>query len=229
MRAGFSHFFRFLHKPFLGSGFFFLVGLLCGFFLFTFIRAGSIYEYSDTVDGATLPDADAIVVLAGGRGRISAAGDFWFRYREREESGVIEESPLLYLSGLGPTITFDQLHKLVRAGVVRTMRPSDVVLETESRNTEENALWVVKNARLRGWKRIVLMTSPYHMRRSQWIFQGVLKEAGLSLKVDTLSIDQEPFNVDEWRTSFSGIRMTVFEYLKWLYYTTFWKADVVAK
>ncbi len=220
---------RIFSRPAVGSGFFFLIGLLCGFFLFTFIRAGSIYEYSDTVDGATLPDADAIVVLAGGRGRISAAGDFWFRYREREEAGVMDSSPLLYLSGTGPTVTFDQLHKLVRAGVYKTMRPSDVVLETESRNTEENALWVVKNARLRGWKRIVLMTSPYHMRRSQWIFQSVLKEAGLALKVDALSIDQEPFNVEEWRTSITGIRMTVVEYLKWLYYTTFWKPDEVPK
>jgi len=213
----------------LGSAFFFLIGLLCGFFLFTFIRAGSIYEYSDSIDGAILPDTDAIVVLAGGRGRISAAGDFWFRYREREEEGVIERSPILYLSGLGPTVTFDQLHRQVRAGVYKTMRPSDVVLETESRNTEENALWVVKNARLRGWKRVVLMTSPYHMRRSQWIFQSVLKEAQVSLKVESLSIDQEPFNVDEWRTSFTGVRMTIVEYLKWLYYTTFWKPGEVPK
>lgn len=220
---------RIFERSWIGSTFFFIVGLFCGFLLFTFIRAGTIYEYTDSLDGAKLPDADAIVVLAGGRGRISAAGDFWFRYREREEAGVIEESPILYLSGLGPMVSFDQLSQLVRAGVYKTMRPSDVVLETESRNTEENALWVVKNARLRGWKRIVLMTSPYHMRRSQWIFQAVLKEAGLSLKVESLSIDQEPFNIDEWRTSFIGVRITVVEYLKWLYYTTFWKAEAVPK
>src|SRR5690348_11457137 len=48
-----------------------------------YYSAGEIYEYQDTVDGAHLPNIDAIVCLAGGRGRIAAAGDLWYRYWER--------------------------------------------------------------------------------------------------------------------------------------------------
>lgn len=196
---------------------------MTGVTLFTFLRAGTIYEYTDTLDGAKLPDTDAIVVLAGGKGRISAAGDFWFRYFEKEQSREIEKAPILYLSGLGPQTSWRRLERHIRPGVFKAMRPSDVVLETESRNTEENAIWVAKNARLRGWHRIVLMTSPYHMRRSRWIFEQVLRNAGVPLQVETTTIDQEPFSQEEWRTSFSGVRITILEYVKWLFYTTFWE------
>ena len=209
----------------LTSFFFFVLGLLSGVLLFTFFKAGTIYEYSDTLDGAYLPPSDAIVVLAGGRGRIAAAGDFWFRYFEREDAGEIEAAPFLYISGMGPNSNWATFAHSVRPGVLKAMKPSNVVLEVESRNTEENALWVVKNARLRGWKRIVLMTSPYHMRRSRFIFAKVLEQADLKLEVDSLTIYQETFSSEEWRDSILGIRVTMLEYLKWLYYTTFWKPD----
>ncbi len=191
------------------------------------MKAGVLYEYSDTLDGAHLPPADSIVVLAGGRGRIAAAGDFWFRYFEREESGAPVTSPILYISGMGPNSNWVTFEKSIRPGVLKVMKPSNVVLETESKNTEENALWVVKNARLRGWKRIVLMTSPYHMRRSKFMFAKVLEAADLKLELDTLTIYQEAFSAEEWRDSFNGVRVTIFEYLKWLYYTTFWQPGEV--
>ena len=211
----------------LTSLLFFVLGLVSGVLLFTFIKAGTIYEYADTLDGAFLPPADAIVVLAGGRGRIAAAGDFWFRYFEREEAGEIEAAPFLYISGMGPNSNWATFAHSVRPGVLKAMKPSNVVLETESRNTEENALWIVKNARLRGWKRIVLMTSPYHMRRSRFIFGKVLEQSDAKLEVDSLTIYQETFSLEEWRESLNGIRVTMYEYLKWLYYTTFWKPDEV--
>jgi uncharacterized SAM-binding protein YcdF (DUF218 family) len=207
---------------YLTSFSFFILGLLSGVLLFTFFKAGALYEYSDTLDGAYLPQADAIVVLAGGRGRIAAAGDFWFRYFEREEAGEVEKSPFLYISGMGPNSNWSTLERSIRPGVLKAMKPANVVLETESKNTEENALWVVKNAKLRGWKRIVLMTSPYHMRRSQFIFEKVLAFTDTKLEVDSLTIYQEAFSSEEWRDSLNGIHVTMLEYAKWLYYTTFW-------
>jgi uncharacterized SAM-binding protein YcdF (DUF218 family) len=206
---------------------FFVLGLLSGILLFTFIKAGTLYEYEDTLDGAKLPSTDAVVVLAGGRGRIAAAGDFWFRYYEREESGEIEAAPFLYISGMGPNSNWTTFEKSIRPGILKAMKPSTVVLETESRNTEENAIWVVKNARLRGWKRIVLMTSPYHMRRSRYIFVKVLAQTELKLEMESLTIYQEAFSAEEWRESLNGIRVTIMEYLKWLYYTTFWEPALV--
>ena len=73
-------------------------------------RARSIYDYQDTVDGVHLPQVDALVCLAGGRGRISAAADLWYRYRERRQG----KQPVLYLSGLGHKSTWSSLSQSVR-------------------------------------------------------------------------------------------------------------------
>lgn len=216
---------KFLKKYQFGVGItFFTFGVLVGALLIVCLQAGKLYDYKDTVDGAKVPEVDAIVCLAGGRGRIAAASDFWFRYYELEEQRKIEKTPLLYISGMGSSSNWNTFSKLVRAGVLASMRPSDVTLETESLNTEENAIWVAKNAQLRGWKKIVLMTSPYHMKRATHIFQKVLKKYNLPLPIETLSVYTEPFDPEDWYESFLGIRVTLWEYLKLIYYTTIWRA-----
>src|ERR1017187_6074086 len=83
-------------------------GISFGIALF-FRFAGDIYDYQDTVDGVHLPHVDAIVCLAGGRGRIAAAGDIWYRYWELAHSPLVgigknpvpDQTPILYLSGMG--------------------------------------------------------------------------------------------------------------------------------
>src|SRR5271155_5726225 len=79
-----------------------LAGMAIGVLGLAFFLANEIYEYQDTVDGVHLPEVDAIVCLAGGRGRIAAAGDIWYRYHEaNQKKGV----PILYISGMGPRST----------------------------------------------------------------------------------------------------------------------------
>src|SRR3954468_23943056 len=70
---------------FLGS---MLLGMALGVLTLAFVLAGDIYEYQDTVDGVHLPEVDAIVCLAGGRGRIMAAGDIWYRYWELSQTPI---------------------------------------------------------------------------------------------------------------------------------------------
>src|SRR5262245_11620477 len=109
----FRHFLRFQRA--LGQFLALALGLFLGLIVLPFILAGEIYDYQDSVDGVRLPDADAIVCLAGGRGRISAAGDLWYRYMETAQAPrVVRASsisqpqlpetrvPALYISGAGP-------------------------------------------------------------------------------------------------------------------------------
>ena len=195
-----------------------LSGMAIGAFLLAYISAGEIYDYQDTVDGTHLPKVDAIVCLAGGRGRIAAAGDLWYRYWESAGPAKVEP-PILYISGMGKKSDWKVLTKQVRRGVLEVLQQKDVVLETESSNTEENALWLVKYAQEKGWTRILLVTSRYHMRRAKLIFdQTVDPQLTPQLTIETLSVYQEPFEPDEWRVAFHGIKVTIGEYLKWLYY-----------
>jgi uncharacterized SAM-binding protein YcdF (DUF218 family) len=203
---------------------FLLLGLVVGASILPLILAGEIYDYQDTVDGVHLPEVDAIVVLAGGRGRISAAGDLWYRYWERDQRAVPPLTPpILYISGMGQGSTWHVLGKQLRTGVRDVLHPENVIMETESQNTEANAYWLLPYARRYGWKRILLITSRYHMRRAFLIFDRTLKNDGLSVQIDTLTAFQEPFEPGEWRGSLHGIHVTVQEYLKWVYYKYFWR------
>ena len=195
-----------------------------------FYFAGAIYEYSDTVDGVNLPEVEAIVCLAGGRGRISAAADLWYRYWEmthapRVGTLVRLKVPILYLSGMGERASWATLTKLVRPGVLAALKPDHVVIETESANTVENAKWVSRYGREHGWTRVLLVTSRYHMRRARMIFERVMSLSSdgvpavrAPIGIETLSVYQEPFEPGEWREDYQGIRVTMTEYAKWLYY-----------
>ncbi|HLE01797.1 MAG TPA: YdcF family protein [Bdellovibrionota bacterium] len=197
-----------------------LVGMILGVLTLAFFMAGDLYEYQDTVDGVHLPSVDAIVCLAGGRGRIAAAGDIWYRYRESRN-----HLPELYLSGLGPQSTWNLLGRQFRSGVRDVIRPENVIIEKESFNTVANARWLARYAVEHNWSRILLMTSPYHMKRARYIFERVASGMGKRLAIETLSVYQEPFEPGEWRTNLHGIKVTVIEYVKWVYYRYFWKPE----
>jgi uncharacterized SAM-binding protein YcdF (DUF218 family) len=208
-----------------------LLGMTLGALALAYLMAGEIYEYQDTVDGVHLPEVDAIVCLAGGRGRISAAGDIWYRYWELAHSPIVgagkspvpDQVPILYISGMGRQSTWRALTRQLRRGVLDVIKPENVILETESINTDANARVLARYASQRGWERILLMTSPYHMKRSRYMFDGILKGVGVPLDIETLSVFQEPFEPGEWRGSLHGIRVTVTEFLKFVYYKSFWK------
>ncbi len=197
--------------------------MILGVLTLAFVLAGDIYEYQDTVDGVHLPPVDAIIVLAGGRGRIQAAGDVWYRYWETTREGKAKHPPLLYISGMGPQSNWQTLARQLRRGVLETLKPEDVILEKESQNTEANALWVARHAQQKGWSKVLIITSSYHMKRSRFMFEKILKgQVGRTIGVETLSVFADPFEPGEWRTGFHGIRVTLLEYFKWIYYKTFW-------
>jgi uncharacterized SAM-binding protein YcdF (DUF218 family) len=208
-----------------------ILGMTLGALALAYVMAGEIYEYQDSVDGVHLPEVDAIVCLAGGRGRIAAAGDIWYRYWELERSPVTGSGrnpipglpPTLYISGMGPRSDWRALARQLRRGVLDVIRPPNVLLETESINTDANARYLVRYAKQRGWHKILLMTSPYHMKRARFMFDAIMKDAGIPMEIETLSVFQEPFEPGEWRGSFHGVRVTVTEFLKWVYYKSFWK------
>jgi hypothetical protein len=190
--------------------------LLLGF-AWVWVEADSIYQYSDSVDGVNLPEVDAIACLAGGRGRIAACADLWLRYAEKENP------PVLYFSGMGNRANWKTVQSLVRPGVLKFLRPDQVVIETESTNTVENALWFSRYAHERGWDRVLLMTSRYHMKRATALFEHYLKgtDEQNPIRLETLSIYQEPFEPGEWRDDAQGVRVTITEYFKYVYYKKF--------
>ena len=110
--------------------------------------------------------ADAIVVFGGGVGESGRAGG---GYQER-----VTQAIELHRGGYAPNIVFS-------SGFVFTMREAEVMkalavangvtaesilLEEAAANTRENVLFTKRILDEHGWKRVLLVSSPYHMRRA---------------------------------------------------------------
>lgn len=134
-----------------------------------------------TVAMASLPQADAIVVLGGGKvrpdqpmsSRLGAAAHAWLTGRART---------VVLSGGGGRNGKRHGRHRseaermseaIVRVGVPR----SALVLEDQSRSTEENALFTARVAKRRNIHRILLVTSSLHMPRASLLF----REAGFEV------------------------------------------------
>lgn len=98
----------------------------------------------------------------------------------------IEHAARLYKEGYAPKIIFsggatdraygsypfeECLPRLVEAGVAQ----SDIIAETRSRHTAEQAKYVLEMARRNGWRQLILVATPHHQCRAYLTF---LKSSG---------------------------------------------------
>lgn len=118
-----------------------------------------------------LPRADAIVVLGGGL----ASPTSLTRYAELS-SGADRgwHAARCYHAGKAPVILFSGVAEgpgmkqfLTDLGVP----PAKIVLETESKNTYENSLFTREKLKGMKAKRVILVTSAWHLRRAMMTFK----------------------------------------------------------
>jgi hypothetical protein len=62
---------------------------------------------------------------------------------------------------------------------------------------------------------VVLVTAGYHMLRAQFILEKTLDK---DVTVWTETVDVHHFDRNEWRKDEYAVRVTLIEYIKWLYY-----------
>jgi len=110
--------------------------------------------------------ADAIIVFAGGVGESGRAGG---GYQER-----VKQAVELRRSGMADTMVFSSgfVFAFREAEVMRDLAVANgvdrnaIVLETRAANTYENVVFTRDIARAHGWRHVLLVSSPYHMRRA---------------------------------------------------------------
>ncbi len=130
---------------------------------------------------SAVPRSDAIVLLGGatrGYAHMATLADL------NEHADRLVHAVALYRAGKAPVILAsggtvhgehpesEQLRDLLQ---VMGVPGRDLVLESDSRNTYENAVNVASAAKGRGWNQVLLVTSAYHMPRAMALFtaQGV--------------------------------------------------------
>lgn len=123
-----------------------------------------------------LDKADAIVVLAGGVGESGRAGQ---GYEERVKYAVE-----LYKKNYAENLIFSSGYRYIfrepivmRALAISLGIPENaIILEEKASNTFENVNNVGKILADKGWNKIILVSSPYHMLRAYLVFHKNLPQ-----------------------------------------------------
>jgi glycosyltransferase involved in cell wall biosynthesis len=142
------------------------VGLAAALFILVF-HTPFVWWLAEPLRMQAAPQpSDAIVVLAGGVGESGKAGG---GYQERVKRGVdlfrAGWAPrLVFVSGY--TFVFQEAEVMGQLAEAHGVPRQAILLETAARNTREDVTAVRALARRHGWGRILLVSSPYHMRRA---------------------------------------------------------------
>ncbi|MDD5545955.1 MAG: ElyC/SanA/YdcF family protein [Candidatus Omnitrophica bacterium] len=168
--------------------------------------------------------ADAIVVFAGGVGESGKVGQ---GYLERTEYAVE-----LYKAGFAKNIIFSSGYMyifkepvMMKVIAVSLGVPEDaIILEDKAMSTYQNVVFSEEILKNKGWNKILVVSSPYHMRRVSLVF----KKTGKGLEVAYTPVKKNSFykhRTDDfyaggsWKQiSFAQIEGIFREYLAIFYY-----------
>lgn len=147
--------------------------------------------------------ADAIVVLAGGRGRVEEGVKL---YREHQ-------ARYLFLIGVDPSVRKSDLFRERRG----EGESDGVLLEKVSRNTLENALYARDMLLKKEVRSILLITSRYHMKRSVLIFRNTLPK---DIAIYPYPVDSKNLK-EEWWSHGGSFRLLFSEFYKYCLFRFF--------
>jgi uncharacterized SAM-binding protein YcdF (DUF218 family) len=132
------------------------------------------------VEVADCPSADAIVVLSGilHKSRSKSGGLEWAEGVDRFEQGILlikaGKAPLLIFTGGRLPWATQQLtegEELRGAALARGVPAASILVTEEVGNTADEAKAVRKIAEERKLKRIILVTTAWHMPRAEYLFR----------------------------------------------------------
>jgi len=149
-----------------------------------------------------LRPADTIIVLGGGDGD-----------REDYGSALYRQGLALHIVSTGaPAGTDTAAVALIQRGIPRPA----IVLANGTQNTHEDAVRSRQLMQEHGWHTALLVTDPYHIRRSLWTFRTAF--SGTSLQVWPAPVVGGWFDADHWWQDERGFVAVNDEYLKIVYY-----------
>jgi uncharacterized SAM-binding protein YcdF (DUF218 family)/glycosyltransferase involved in cell wall biosynthesis len=115
--------------------------------------------------------ADAIVVFAGGVGESGRAGG-GAQERLRQAIDLYKGGYAQYMIfSSGYVYTFREAESMRALAIDQGVPPSVIVLEERATNTYQNVQFSLEILRDHKWRRILLVSSPYHMRRALLVWQ----------------------------------------------------------
>ncbi len=155
-----------------------------------------------------LQPADAVMPLAGDTARLRHAASLTDQHYARwfVLSNTFNEN--------SPTLTSRYRRNLA---VEQGVRNSQILITSKRvTSTYEEALALRAVAQSRQWERVIVVTDPYHTRRTQFIFRDVFADTGISIVVRPVA--EHWYTADSWWQTEEGRQTTALEYLKFVSY-----------
>ena len=106
--------------------------------------------------------------------------------------------------------------------------PEDIIIESSSRNTRENAFFVKDLVEMNAKKgKVILITSAFHMRRAEGCFRKVgIDVTGFSTDFNT-ALPKDRFDVDGFIPSPGVLSSWDFLIKEWIGYVAYWMAGYI--
>ncbi|MGQ0549337.1 MAG: YdcF family protein [Armatimonadota bacterium] len=147
--------------------------------------------------------ADAVIVIGGnGIERITAA-------KRLLENG---QGQWLVVSG-GPTLNGPNSAAVNRDEALAAGIPAErLLIDDRAESTVDNAEGTARVMAARGLRSGVVLTSPYHTRRTAVVFSKIFRRAGLRASV--IAVDDGRFSIHRWWTRSADRRLVFREYVK---------------
>jgi uncharacterized SAM-binding protein YcdF (DUF218 family) len=171
-----------------------------------FMQAGSFLA-----GDVTAPEQGDLIVVLG--------GDAGARSMRSVELYLQGYAPRILLSGLedgeAPVQTYYlnwRAQYLMASGIPRR----DILYDARSQNTWEEACDTLALMKRKGWRHVLVVSDPPHMRRLQWVWSRTFKDSGRTFSLCA----SRPFWWDEkrWWGNELSAKFVIMEYLKIAYY-----------
>lgn len=148
-----------------------------------------------------LEEADVVVALAGGSERAVHAAELYLDGR----------APRMIMSGCGSSAL-----KMAKLATNRGVDPGDIIIEDKAESTYENALFSREIMLAENFRSAIIVTSPYHTRRTKLVFDRVFRNTDIELFYS--AAPGSGFNVDGRCSGDNDRRLVRREYMKLVYY-----------
>jgi len=170
---------RRIYRRTRAHGAYVVVGLLIGYLLA--FQTNLIWRVAGPLRMSAAPaTADAIVVFAGGVGETGKAGG---GSQER-----LNEAVALYRGGYakyivlssGYVYSFKEVQSMRDLAVAQDVPSGNIVLEERAKNTYENVTFVTGILHDHHWTSVLLVSSPYHMRRATMVWHKLAPDISVT-------------------------------------------------
>jgi uncharacterized SAM-binding protein YcdF (DUF218 family) len=157
---------------------------------------------------------DAIVVFGGGVGETGSPGKSTIE-RARYAAGLYKEGyadKIIFSSGYAYTYNDAENMRLIALPIVNSDK--DIILEERANSTYQNVIFSKEILDKNKWSSILLVSSPYNMRRAYLVFS----KFGKNMKVVYAPVLQSEFYDKSHGVKLEQIKAIAHEYLSIVYY-----------